>query len=232
MLGLAIPISRFLKYNCCTMLGSYVISLDCLEAIMTLCLISKQLISFCLVQVSKLSDGRRIFHTCGSSMRTCICLTNFKFILLLLFTFSIVICYIMGCPLLFLLFSCCSLELTCPTSVLSASIFSRKNSKSCKVAFRFPGSLSTSSMTSLYDFCVHLTSFFLFDMMSGYLSVFIPSCVNVKINPAVSSFGKILESVYIIRNHRRVRGFQKCLCMIMGVWPMMTYACKVFYKVK
>ena len=40
--GLAIPLSRVLKNDCCKMLGLHVISTHCLGVIMTFCVISKQ----------------------------------------------------------------------------------------------------------------------------------------------------------------------------------------------
>ena len=45
-------------------------------------------------------------------------------------------------------------------------------------------------MVSSYAFCIHLISFHLFDTVSGFPSAFIPSGVNVRINHAVSCFGK------------------------------------------
>ena len=68
-----------------------------------------------------------------------------------------------------------------------------KNSKSCKAVFRSSGCLSASFMRCSYAFCIHLISFFLFDIMSGFPSVFISSCVNVRINSAVSNFDKQLS---------------------------------------
>ena len=96
-----------------------------------------------------------------------------------------VCCY---CSLVRTLFSSCSLE------VLHQYCYPQNSSqKSCKVVFRSSGSLSTPSMISLYAFCVNRISFFLFDTISGFSSVFIPSCVNNRSNSVVQSFGKQLS---------------------------------------
>ena len=80
----------------------------------------------------------------------------------------------------------CSLELiSCPTQVLRPSNFSTKTGSS--------GSLSTSSIRSSYAFCIHLISFLLYGTMFGFPSVFIPSCVNVRINSEAPGFGKQLS---------------------------------------
>ena len=116
----------------------------------------------------------------------------------LLLSCSIVIYYILWCQLLLLVSHGVILLLLPRTDIMSHTIiyhllpsnFSTKNSKSCKVVFRSSGSLSTSSMVSSYAFCIHLISFHLFDTVPGFPSAFIPSGVNVRINHAVSCFGK------------------------------------------
>ena len=145
-----------------------------------------------MVQISKLSDGRHICHTCGSSTSTCVCLTNFILILLLLLSCWIVIYYILwslcSCWLVWALFSCCSLELVSyPSSLLWPSNFSTKNRKSCKTVFCSSDYLSTSSMRSSYAFCIHLISFLLFDIMSRFQ-------VLSKVEPTLQS--QVLKNNY------------------------------------
>ena len=148
----------------------------------------------CLVQVCKLSDEGHICHTCSSRISTCVCFTNIL-ILLLLLSCSIAICYIKWCLLLLfigldVIFFMLS---TSPTPVLLPSNFFTKNHKSCKVVFCSSSSLSTSSMISLYAFCINRISFFLFDTMSDFSSVFTPNCANDRSNSVVWSFGKQLS---------------------------------------
>ena len=110
------------------------------------------------------------------------------------------------------LFSCCSLELmSCLLPALWPSNFSAKKQQICKVVFHSSDSLSTSSTRSSYGFCIHLISFLLFDM-SCFPSVFIPSCVNVRIvNSAVRSFCKQL-SVLSKRFSKSSMSLVGCCC--------------------
>ena len=125
----------------------------------------------CLVQVWKLSDGGHTYHNCSSSISTCVCLSYV--------TFGVVCCC---CSLVRTLFSSCSLE------VLQQYSYPQNSSqKTANLAKLFSVHLVR------YAFCINRISFFLFDKMSGFSSVFIPSCVNNRSNSVVGSFGKQLS---------------------------------------
>ena len=124
----------------------------------------------CFVQVWKLSDGGHIYHNCSSSISTCVCLSYV--------TSSGVCCC---CSLVRTLFSSCSLE------VLHEYSYPQNSSqKTANLAKLFSVHLG------LYAFCINRISFFLFHTVSGFSSVFIPSCVNNQSNSVVQSFGKQL----------------------------------------
>ena len=99
-----------------------------------------------------------------------------------------------SCWLIWALFFGCSLELISPHQYCHLQTSLTRNKISCKVVFCYSGCLSTFSMVSLFSFCIRLINFLLFDTMSGFPSVFIPSCTNVRVNSTVSRFSKELSN--------------------------------------
>ena len=78
------------------------------------------------------------------------------------------------------------------TSIVTFKLLLKKQQilQNCFPLLRF---FSVASMRSSYAFCIHLISFLLCDTMSGFPSVFIPNCINVRINSAVPNFSKQLS---------------------------------------
>ena len=78
------------------------------------------------------------------------------------------------------------------TSIATFKLLNKKTANLVKL-FSTPQSPYPHLPWDLYAFCIHLISFLLFDAMSSFTSVFIPSCVKVRINSAVPRFGKQLS---------------------------------------